>query len=68
MWIDHLFNDVTDLPHIGFTTWSGNKRMMHLGDKLGMKLEWQIRQVRFWQGKFYDSVKYWVLRSEWEEK
>ncbi len=67
MWIDHLFDDVTDLPHIGFTTWSGNKRMMHLGDQLGMKLEGQIRQVRFWQGEYYDSVKYGVLRSEWEK-
>lgn len=63
MWIDHLFDDVTDLPHIGFTTWSGNKRMM----QLGMKLEGQIRQVRFWQGEYYDSVKYGVLRSEWEK-
>lgn len=66
-WLDHLFTDVTQLPHIGFTTWSGNKRMMALGEKIGMKLEGQIRQVRFWHHRYYDSVKYGILRSEWEQ-
>ncbi|WP_040471357.1 GNAT family N-acetyltransferase [Lentilactobacillus kisonensis] len=66
-WLNHLFSDVTKLPHIGFTTWSGNKRMMALGDQVGMTLEGRIRQVRYWQGHYYDSVKYGILRSEWEK-
>lgn len=65
LWLNHLFNDVTNLPHIGFTTWSGNKRMMALGEHIGMKLEGRIRQVRYWQGHYYDSVKYGILRDEW---
>lgn len=68
MWINHLFEDVTDLPHIGLTTWSGNKRMMKLADSLDMKLEGQIRQVRYWNGKYFDSIKYGILRSEWLRK
>ncbi|GEP73715.1 GNAT family N-acetyltransferase [Lentilactobacillus rapi] len=68
LWISHLFNQVTNLPHLGFTTWSGNQRMMALGDKVGMKLEGRIRQVRFWQGQYYDSVKYGILRTEWHER
>lgn len=40
--------------------------MMRLGEKLGMEKEAQIRKVRFWQGQYYDSVKYGVLREEWE--
>lgn len=64
LWLTYLF-DHYPLPHIGFTTWSGNLRMMKLGEKLGMEKEAQIRQVRYWQGQYYDSVKYGVLRSEW---
>lgn len=67
LWLDHLFLDVTNLPHIGFTTWSGNQCMMALGNKVGMILEGRIRQVRYWQGQYYDSIKYGILRSEWLE-
>lgn len=65
-WLDYIFEYV-DLPHVGFTTWSGNQRMVRLGDALGMKLEGRIRQVRFWQGQYFDSVKYGILRDEWQE-
>ncbi|WP_236698233.1 GNAT family N-acetyltransferase [Weissella minor] len=41
--------------------------MMALGERIGMKLEGQIRAVRYWQGEFYDSVKYGILRSEMEQ-
>lgn len=65
LWIDHLFENVTDLPHIGFTTWSGNKGMMRVGEKTGMLLEGRIRKVRYWQNQYWDSIKYGVLREEW---
>ncbi|WP_125710392.1 GNAT family N-acetyltransferase [Lacticaseibacillus porcinae] len=66
-WVTHLFATY-DLPHIGFTTWSGNPRMMHLGESVGMQLEGRIRQVRYWQGQYYDSMKYGVLREEWTNR
>ncbi|KRL41213.1 GNAT family N-acetyltransferase [Lacticaseibacillus manihotivorans] len=65
-WVAHLF-ETFDLPHIGFTTWSGNPRMMRLGEAVGMQLEGRIRQVRYWQGQYYDSMKYGVLREEWTQ-
>lgn len=65
-WVAHLF-ETFDLPHIGFTTWSGNPRMMRLGEAVGMQLEGRIRQVRYWQGQYYDSMKYGVLREEWAQ-
>lgn len=65
IWISYLFECYPYLPHIGFTTWSGNKGMMKIGEKLGMKKEAQIRKVRYWQGSYYDSVKYGLLREEW---
>jgi RimJ/RimL family protein N-acetyltransferase len=64
--LDRLFNE-TDLPHLSLTTWSGNKRMMALAERVGMKLEGRIRSVRFYEGQYWDSMKYGILRSEWEE-
>jgi RimJ/RimL family protein N-acetyltransferase len=65
-WIDQLFKEFPEIQHLGCTTWSGNVGMMRLAEKCGLQLEGRIRKVRFWQGKFYDSVKYGVLREEWE--
>ncbi|KRM05277.1 acetyltransferase [Liquorilactobacillus ghanensis DSM 18630] len=66
LWLDQLFRE-TDLPHIGLTTWSGNYRMLGLAEKLGMKKEAQVRQVRYWQNQYWDSVKYGILRTEWQQ-
>ncbi len=66
-WITELFATTT-LPHIGLTTWSGNQRMIALAKSLEMKKEAEVRQVRYWQGKYWDSVKYGILRSEWEKR
>lgn len=65
-WITQTFADFPEIQHIGLTTWSGNPRMMSLAKKLGMQQEARIRQVRYWQGEYYDSMKYGVLRDEWE--
>lgn len=67
LWLDYQFS-ITDLPHIGFTTWSGNERMMKLGDRVGMQLEGRIRKVRYWNSKYWDSIKYGILREEWQLK
>jgi RimJ/RimL family protein N-acetyltransferase len=64
MWLEILFEQYDSLPHIGLTTWSGNKAMMRVSEKLGLKLEGQIRQVRWWQGQYWDSMKYGILRNE----
>ncbi|WP_370873659.1 GNAT family N-acetyltransferase [Alkalicoccobacillus murimartini] len=63
-WITHLF-DTLPLVRVGFTTWSGNKRMMRLGEKLGMTLEARLRKCRLYQDTYYDSIRYGVLREEW---
>ncbi|MDN6118709.1 MAG: GNAT family N-acetyltransferase, partial [Lactococcus sp.] len=53
-----------DIVHMGLTTWSGNPAMMRVAEKSGMTKEGTIRQVRYWQGRYYDSVKYGVLHHE----
>lgn len=66
-WINQIFERYPNLEHIGLTTWSGNERMMKLAEKIGMQQEARIRKVRYWQGTYYDSMKYGVLRDEWKQ-
>ena len=63
-WISHLFNTLT-IARVGLTTWSGNPRMMACATKLGLTLEGRMRKVRYYQGEYYDSIKYGVLQEEW---
>ena len=64
MWMKHLFNTLP-LVRVGFTTWSGNKRMIRVGEKLDMKIEARIRKVRYYNDQYYDSIKMGILREEW---
>jgi RimJ/RimL family protein N-acetyltransferase len=63
--INHLFNTLP-LVRVGYTTWSGNKRMIKVGEKLGMTMEARIRKVRYYNGTYYDSIRMGLLREEWE--
>ncbi|GGA86951.1 GNAT family N-acetyltransferase [Ornithinibacillus halotolerans] len=65
LWRDHIFNTIP-LTRVGITTWSGNKRMIRVALKLGMQLEGRIRKVRYYEGKYYDSIRMGMLREEWE--
>jgi RimJ/RimL family protein N-acetyltransferase len=65
LWINHLFITLP-LVRVGFTTWSGNERMIRLGEKLGMTMEARLRKCRFYKGKYYDSIRMGLLREEWE--
>lgn len=66
-WIDRTFQDYLELEHLGLTTWSGNLGMMKLAEKLRMKKEAHIPKVRYYQGKYFDSIKYGILREDWEK-
>ncbi|WP_449620696.1 GNAT family N-acetyltransferase [Robertmurraya sp. Marseille-Q9965] len=65
MWTNHLFNTLP-LVRVGYTTWSGNVRMIKVGEKLGMREEARIRKVRYYNGEYYDSIRMGLLREEWE--
>lgn len=67
LWIHHLFQTLP-IVRVGFTTWSGNKRMIRVGEKLGMQLEARIRKVRLFNGVYYDSIRMGMLREEWENR
>lgn len=65
LWIEHIFRTLPNV-RVGLTTWSGNKRMIRVGEKLGMQMEARIRKVRFYEGNYYDSIRMGILREEWE--
>ena len=67
LWIDHLFNTLP-LVRVGFTTWSGNHRMIKVGEKLGMQMEARLRKCRFYNNQYYDSIRMGLLREEWEDQ
>jgi RimJ/RimL family protein N-acetyltransferase len=64
IWINHIF-ETLPVVRVGLTTWSGNERMIRVGEKLGMQMEARIRKVRFYEGNYYDSIRMGVLREEW---
>jgi len=66
IWTTKTFDDFPELEHIGLTTWSGNISMMKSAEKVGYKLEGRIRKVRYYMNEYFDSMKYGVLREEWE--
>lgn len=65
LWIDEIFEAYPELVRIGMTTWSGNKRMMALAEKLGFHCEAIYRMARIVDGEYYDSVSYGILKEEW---
>lgn len=65
LWINKLFAQRENLVRIGLTTWSGNRGMMRLAEKLGMSQEACYRKARNWKGKYYDSVSFGILKEEW---
>src|SRR5699024_7073835 len=67
LWMNHIFNTLP-VVRVGLTTWSGNGRMIRVGEKLGMIVEGRMRKVRYYKGKYYDSIRMGILREEWEEQ
>ena len=43
-----------------------NDRMIGLAKAVGMQEEARVRQVRYYQDRYWDSVKYGILREEWQ--
>jgi RimJ/RimL family protein N-acetyltransferase len=66
-WIDYLFRE-RHFTRIGFSTWSGNERMMSVGRRLGFVEEARIRNGGEIQGMFVDRIKMDILRDEWEKE
>ena len=68
LWSDYLFRAMPALVRLDLRTWSGNRGMMRLAEKLGYLEEARFRQARIVDGRYYDGLGYGVLRTEWERR
>lgn len=66
LWVDYLFAN-SDVHRIGLDTWSFNRRMMRVAEKVGFVLEGAERELMEWQGEWLDLVHFGMLRREWEK-
>ena len=67
-WTSAMFEKFPMIQRVGFTTWSGNQGMARLGEKNNFSLEARLRKVRYFEGEYYDELRYGILRSEWEQE
>lgn len=67
LWSEYLFKEMSKIVRLDLRTWSGNKGMIKLAEKLGFKLEACFRKARIVDGNYYDGIGYGILREEWNE-
>jgi RimJ/RimL family protein N-acetyltransferase len=65
LWVGYLLK-AFDLSRIGMGTWSGNKRMLRVAARVGMRSEACFREARLVRGRRFDAVGWGVTRAEWE--
>ena len=66
------------MMHFGFTTfqlhrvWADcvaeNTASAHVLEKLGMRLEGHLRESEYFKGRWWDTLIYGILASEWESQ
>lgn len=67
LWVDYLFSN-SDVHRIGFDTYSFNKRMMRVGEKLGFAYEGADREIIYWQNEWVDRLHFGLLSKEWKKR
>ncbi len=65
LWTDFLFRSLPEITRLDLRTWSGNRGMMRLAEKVGYVEEARFRKARIVGDKYYDGLGYGVLREEW---
>lgn len=66
LWCTYLWEAFPQMVRLGLNTWSGNRGMMRVAEKLGFAQEACIRKARLVDGAYYDSLGYGILREEWD--
>ena len=65
LWVAATFRDTA--AHVfTLTTWSGNLRMCRAAGRVGLRECARIPEARNWDGQRWDSLKFGILRREWE--
>lgn len=66
LWVQDTL-DWTDAHTLTFTTWSGNTRMIRAAERLGFRECMRVREARMVGNERFDSVRYDLLRREWQQ-
>lgn len=66
LWCQYLFDREPRFVRLDLRTWSGNRGMVRLAEKLGFTREAVFRMARIVDGQYYDGLGYGILRSEWD--
>ncbi len=64
LWTKMVFAQLPDIWRIDMATWSGNVGMMKVAEKVGYTLEGRFRKARIVDNKYYDSLRYGILRED----
>jgi RimJ/RimL family protein N-acetyltransferase len=67
LWCQLVF-DGLGVHRIDLRTWSGNEPIQYLARKLGFREEARFREARQVDGKYFDSLAFGILRSEWNSR
>lgn len=66
LWVNYLFAH-SDVHRIGLATYSFNKRMIRVAEKLNFTHEGTDREIIKWQGEWVHRLHFGILRKEWKE-
>ncbi len=66
LWIEYLL-DNSDIHKISLRTYSFNKRMQKVAEKVGFVKEGREREIKKWKGRYIDRVGYGLLRKKWKD-
>ena len=64
--VDYVFRTF-DVPGVGAGVYDYNDASRGLLESLGFTEEARLRRDRFVDGEYRDSVRYGLLREEWQE-
>ncbi len=66
LWIEYLFEN-SDIHKVGLHTYSYNKKMKRVAEKLGFKEEGIDREIVLWKGDWISRIRYGMIRQEWNK-
>ena len=66
LWIHYLLNN-SDVHRLALATYSFNHRMLRVAEKVGFAHEGVDREIVRWKDRWFDRVRFGMLRCEWEQ-
>lgn len=59
---------VLNLHRIGLSVYEYNARGIRCYEKVGFRIEGRLREARFWNGRYWETVQMGLLENEWRSR